>query len=587
MIVKHEKIKVSLLMLIAYIFLLIGVINSYPLHTSTDELGGIVGAAHFAGLDWSGIISNGGYYGFGYYSLFFWIFKITDSPLIIYRVIISITALIKVMIIPISYYILKNYLHVNSGYIYIIAFMMPFLHTSTVGAISNEYILELTLWLVIFLTCKIVENMNNWKLIIYSILLIFTCLYSLFIHTRALTLIIALILVFTIYGIIDRNKKVIFIVNGIIISYFISKKIIELYQNSIYKISGSEIRNGSVVVNLGFNLLDKNTWDVWFHMIVGLIGTESIITGGLLILGIVTVTWYLIYLFKIKRDILGIQGNMILAITVLCIGATIVAFCVSDWFAGMLATWGQEGASKNYAYKGLAYVRYWNIYVPPFIMCIIALLSKVNYKKIINISLLCLVVLYVLYIYAIIPLAKDNMSCASFLFGIGHYKNGFEVSADYYLKCIAISFAFTIIAYVIAQTKYIYYALFPFIILMLFFHINEQTEYNIEVKKQISEKITSSYNEKCKLDKQGIKIGTIYLNDETSGNDANWKIYSVAQFYFNRYTLQTQLPKVLEKNDIIISTNKSDIVESLYENINCYVLDNNEVWYTYINLPNY
>ena len=119
---------------------------------------------------------------------------------------------------------------------------------------------------------------------------------------------------------------------------------------------------------------------------------------------------------------------------------------------------------------------------------------------------------------------------------------------------------------------------------MMVFHLNEQVEYNLTIKEQISSKITASYYKKCELEKQKIELGTIYLNDETRGTDTNWKIYSVAQFYFNRYTLQMELPQEIEENDVIISTNKSQVVEETFNDINCYVLDDNEIWYTYLNI---
>jgi hypothetical protein len=72
-------------MILIYVILSIEVWDSYPMYMSTDELGTIVGAVELAGLDWSNDIKNSGYYGFVYYSLFFFVFKITDDPIIIYR----------------------------------------------------------------------------------------------------------------------------------------------------------------------------------------------------------------------------------------------------------------------------------------------------------------------------------------------------------------------------------------------------------------------------------------------------------------------------------------------------------------------
>ena len=580
-----EKTKLAVLMLMAYFFFLIGVANSYPMHTTTDELGGLAGAAHFAGLDWSGVISQSGYYGFGYYSLFFWLFKVTDSPFVIYRTIIIITAMLRILIIPIAYCILKNHLNIGSGkYLYLVSFMMPFLHTSTVGLISNEYVLELLTWIILLLMCKSVTCSGMRQSILYSILLIAVCFYSLFIHTRALTLVIALIIVYFVYGIINKYKYTIGIILGLSFICILSKRVIELYQQNVYGVTGSAVRNGYVSVSHSFSLFDKNTWDVWFRMLTGMFETENILTGGLFLTGVVVVISCLLYCFRKKRSVLSCQGNMMMGVVVLCMGATIAAFLVSSWFDGMLATWGSEEAAKEYSYKGLTYVRYWNIYVPPFLLCVFAILTKLHSKKVMHISVIVMVVCHIFFMNNLLPLVKLNSSCASFLFGIGHYSESFRVSEEYYLKCIAISLLIALTAYLITQMKAARYAILVFIIYMMLLHFNEQTEYNFYIKQQISSKILASYNVKVKLDKMGIAMGTIYLNDETGGTDGNWKIYSVAQFYFNRYTLQTTLPEELKENDIIISTAQSDHVNALYSNTNCYVLDDNEVWYTKLDL---
>lgn len=581
---RYEKAVILLLMVIAYVFLMIGVWNSYPMHTTTDELGVLVGAAHLAGLDWSGVISNSGYYGFGWYSLFFWLFRLTDSPIIIYRTIIIITAFFRVLIIPIAYNILKNHLGVKQEvYLFMLSFLMPFLHTSTVGIISNEYILEFLIWIILLLICKSVTSVNIKKRILYSTLLVGAVAYSLFIHTRALTMLIAVTMVYFIYGTVYKKKQAISIVVGMPVIYVISQKVISIYQAAIYGEQGGALRNATVSVSR-FDIFDIKTWEIWFHMIVGIVNTESIITGGMFLAGVATLIFYVRSLIKTKRRVLPVEGNMILSIAVLCIGATIAAFLISNWFRGMFLTWGEPMASAQYAYKGLAYVRYWDIYVPPLIMCTFALLPKLTYKKIICTAMLVITVMHVAYIIWLIPLVKYNGNCAGFLYGVGHYNQEFQVTQDYFLKCIAISLIIAFMAFCVSQTKYRQYALVLFIGFTMLSHYNKQTEYNVSIKKRISSKIMASYEEKLLLDTQGIEIGTIYLNDESTGADNNWKIYSVAQFYFNRYTLKIELPTELKKNDVIISVLESHKIETMYQDINCYILDDNEVWYTYLEL---
>ena len=586
---KQEWRNLIFLMVLSYLFFAIGVVNGKPMHTTTDELGALVGAAHFAGLDWSGVIGNSGYYGFGYYALFFWLFKVTDSPFVIYRFIVLFTIIIKILVIPIAYFIMKKYLDIASDkYRYMIAFLMPFLQTSSIGIISNEAILELNIWLIILLMCEAVEHLEKKEnVILVVVLLLLVCMYSLFIHTRALTQIIALAVVFCIWAVVKKNKSVLLIIVGLPVVYFLSKVVITLFQRIIWGASGGGLRNGAVTISSDFSILDADTWSVWFHILVGMMGTEAILTGGLFVLSIVVCCAYIVHLFKTKRTILSVQGNMILSICGMCIGATLAAFLVSGWFSGMLGSWNDPTAFNSYAFKGMVYVRYWNIYVPPLVMVCMALLFKLQYRNIMNMSLGVIGVINLLFISFVLPIIGNNGSCAGFFLGMGYYEDGMKITPAFYLRSILVSFIIVAAMVWLGRSKKPLYCVLPVIILAVFSHCYTQVEYNLSIKEQISSKILASYEEKCRLEKEGKKIGTIYLNDESLGTDGNWKIYSVAQFYFNHYPLQMELPRILEEDDIIISTCKSDNLSILYPEANIYVLDDNEVWYTRMDLIGY
>ena len=223
---KHIKVKIILYMLCAYILCIVEGMCKMPLSVPSDELGAIVGAASLAGKDWSGVIGNSGYYGFGYYALFFWLFKITDSPIIIYRIILMCTAFIRVMIIPISFYIGKKFLMIKSDKILLgITFIFPFISSSRIGEIDNEYILEFLIWLELLLICKKIQYGESKKNISWTLLLVIVSCYCLFIHTRALALVIAVICVLGIYGIIKKKmfSTILFSIT-LIIGYLLSKR---------------------------------------------------------------------------------------------------------------------------------------------------------------------------------------------------------------------------------------------------------------------------------------------------------------------------------------------------------------------------
>ncbi|MBO5479076.1 MAG: hypothetical protein J6A04_05200 [Clostridia bacterium] len=590
MTIKHEKKKLLLIMGIVYLSYIVSIINSLPLHTSTDEVGAIISAAILAGRDWSGVIENSGYYGFGYYSLFFWLFRLTDSPIIIYRVIIVITSFLRVLIIPIAYYISKYYLKIQSEKIlYLSSVIMPFMYSTSVGVISNEYVLELLVWLIILIVCKIIHYQNNkYKRNFYLCALTLIGFYSLFIHTRALALIIAVLITVSVYILCNQNNKnkaiSIILLVGISLSYFISKIIISLYQAHIYGRNSSEIRNAHVEISTQFSINNADTWSVWFHMLLGVIDSEILVTGGLFLICIVTFCLYIFEIYRKKVDEKNIFCNVIFSISVLCMGAVICAFLLSSWFDGMIRLWGREGAGNNYSYKGLTYIRYWNIFMPPFILAAISILHKLNYKKILRITIVIYIILQICFINYILPLIQMNSSAASTFFGLTGYHFRDEVNKSIYYKAIMISFSFFLLIFIIARTKYKWELFILFFVFMFFQQNNKVYLYDNKVKEEMASKVLSSYEKKCDLMEHEMYIDNIYLYNSSQNSDNNWKLNSIAQFYFNGYTLQEKMPERMGAKDIIISDAKNDEIQKRYKNIRCYVLDNNEVWYTYLDL---
>lgn len=592
MTIKHEKKKLLLVMGIVYLSYIVGMIKSLPLHTSTDELGAIIGAATLAGRDWSGVVANSGYYGFGYYSLFFLLFRLTNSPIIIYHVITITTSFFRVLIIPIAYYIAKCYLQIKSERaLYLCSMLMPFLYSTSVGIISNEYVLELMIWIIILLVCKVIQQQDNkFKRTIYLSVLFLVCFYSLFIHTRALVIIIAVLATFFVNCIIDKSRynKVLFlfVLIGIMASYLISKELISSYQAQIYGKKSEEIRNATVVVSTQFSIFNSDTWSVWFHMLLGIINSEVLVTGGLFLICVIA---FCFYILKLKKRIVwkeNVYCNVIFCISVLCMGATICAFLLSSWFEGMLNTWGLEGAGNNYSYKGLTYIRYWNIYMPPFILSSIGVLKCLNYKKILSIAGVIYILIQVCFMNFIIPLIQKNGSAASPFFGLAGYHFGDEVSENLYYKVIIISSLIFLLIFILSHTKYKKGILLLAFFFMFFQQNSKVYLYDNKVKETMASKILTSYREKCELERQGIHIDQIYLYNVSQNSDSNWKLNSIAQFYFNEYTLQEKMPEQMGKNDIIITDGKSEDIQRKYKGIYCYILDENEIWYTYLNSKN-
>lgn len=56
------------------------------------------------------------------------------------------------------------------------------------------------------------------------------------------------------------------------------------------------------------------------------------------------------------------------------------------------------------------------------------------------------------------------------------------------------------------------------------------------------------------------------------------------QFYLYEYKIEVEYPEDVQDDDIIITYQKSDKIENDFPQLQCYQLDDNEVWYTNIEL---
>ena len=94
--------------LIAVIPRMILSLFAYPIRTMSDELGTISNGAFLAGLDWSAVASESGYYGSGL-SLFFAPFiRYIDDPVLLYRVMLLVICLLYGIVALICFYIMRN-----------------------------------------------------------------------------------------------------------------------------------------------------------------------------------------------------------------------------------------------------------------------------------------------------------------------------------------------------------------------------------------------------------------------------------------------------------------------------------------------
>lgn len=585
-IAEHEKKCVVILMIITSLILSFSFFDAYPLHTTTDELGAIVGAASLAGYDWSGVIGRSGYYGFGYYGLFAPLFMWKLSPILIYRTILISTRVLRgCAIYGIAYYLGSHYMKFSSKALLIqISFIctLPFYATKD-GTIANDIVLEIMFWVVILIVCKMTEYIDNVKkCVFYSILYVISSAYSCTLHTRAYVLVIASFM--AIVGVLVYKKKKVILLSALLIPIvFLVSRGIKIYQNQIWSAAESGLNNTTVKLTASLDLLDADSWLIWADMIIGHISVQMLLTGGLFMVAVVMTVRYLYRVFVKREFSESVYINVILAITVLSMGAAMAAFMVSDWFQGMYVAWTTAQRGSHYSYKALCYVRYWNVFAGPFLLLGTYWLQKRDVANCCKSVLGWGAFFLSSFILAVVPIVEKNSQAVVFLYKFLSSADEKNNAAFYYKSIFIFLVVVLVFAIIYHRKKSLAWAMVPMLVFMIIGYNNSNLYYNENVQSLIADMVNASYEQKCLLEEANIEIDRVYAVDNRK-TDANWYIFSVLQFYFYEYTVEEKLPEEMGNYDIIV-TRKPDIaIAEQYPNLQCYVLDDNEVWYTELDL---
>lgn len=402
----------SALFLAAWIPRVILCMQTVPVRTLSDELATMSGAAYFAGLDWSGVISNAGYYGSGFSALFFPLFLLTDNPFVIYKGMLIGASAFQALIAPISFHILSRYFKVERKALLIPASLAcSFMVVTRTTIFYNEHILIFISWVAAWLLCILATTDEKGKKRLYTLLLTALFGYALTIHTRALTYWLALGAVIVFYGWVHRKWLVspLVFAGGGVVFYVLGNKFVDLVQKGIWLAGNQPLRNESVVIHPPTDLLSPDTWQAWFSIIFGQLNTISAVTGGFILLSVI-IAFCVIWKGIVKR-----QGEplytAVLVFFFLCCGATIFAQSFS-WLGGVIGGIQEGYGTKIYGMKAVTYVRYFGPYVGPVFMCGLSVLfsRQEKLKQYLRVTAVLYAVLTLVWCVLILPYIKDSFT---------------------------------------------------------------------------------------------------------------------------------------------------------------------------------
>ena len=557
--------------------------------TPCDEIGMFAVAAKLAGFDWSGVISDSGYYGFGYFVLFAPFFKYIKNPDVVHQIILAMSSLLKIAVIPIVYSIEIQFFNVKDRtFAGLVATALSIANVSLrAGRPYNEFPMHLVIWIDMFLLCKLIRNYEQpKKKMQYSMMFVLCLIYGLLLHKRMVTVIYAVIVTLMVLYLI---KKKIYINCWAIIfggvAWLTTNQIIEKVQNIVWGASGTELGNASVRVSNNISLTNMKMYLLWFNILLGNIATMIIQTGGLFVISIVACIFMVSTYIK-KREISDkdLPRFGIVLCMILCMGATLLALLISNWYGGMTTTFfqGLQG-NTEYTYKGMVYLRYWGLYVTPFIMCGVLWIYENNcWKYVISTAIGWGVCIISLFIKMVLPWIENNPDCLTFIQALAGWKKGDLCNRDSFLLCCMTFFAVFVALVWCVRKRKVKIALIMACVFFVWQQIWSSVYYDIPVTKEIYEVVDASVERLNDMEDELLPERIISLEFDKK-RAASYKQSLSLQFYLKEWKIYTTIPQKLKKGDLIITRENipEDIAKEIFENVTYEIekIDKDEFWY--------
>lgn len=563
--------------------------QTYPLKTFSDETASIASAAALAGYDWSAVVSQAGYYGAGFYWIFAPVFRLTDDPILIYRIILVGCSLIQALIAPISYYILGHYFDMDKKVEKIlISLCCAYLVMTRATILFNEHILILLVWLSVLLLLKLHEHREHkGKKRMYTVLIMAVFSYSMTIHTRMLTFWIAFGLLLIVYGIVERRflvSKSMVIIAGLG-GYCLADKVVAFVQNVFWNTSnGGELRNGSVNVSLGHNFLSLRTWKAWISIFIGQIQTVNLVTGGLAILiliffGVFAVGWW--KRFRENRENPEDMYHLILIFfCVCCTGMTIAAQSLI-WLEGAQQGISHGYNSSDYGLKAYIYLRYFGLYTGPILLSGLVLLKKhcQENKKIVLLAAPVSMFFFVAWMVLIQPFIFENRDTSEFVSGLSLYYATDKVELRHYIIGLLCLLCVAVVIYaMIWKNRYVQVVGILLVYLFAQYYLNGMG-YEVNRQKRNWQARNGIYYAIKEMEQAVDVPEELYCYDGSGKTDH--QRYYVYQFYLNRYKIIPATKDTVGEiptGQVVLSNRKEEEV-LLEKGYTCFVVDSDEYIY--------
>ena len=551
--------------LLAFLPRFIVIFFSMPLRTVTDEMITIAGGAYAAGLDWSAVLSySERYYGSGFTALFFWIFKLTDNPIIIYRVFQTACVLVQAFTALICFDIMHKTMKIQSQkFVCAASVACSYFVVTRAVIVYNEHILILLTWGLAWLLLKLADyNISKKKKFTYSVLLVGLLLYSLTVHTRAYTYWLSVAIVVVLYAWVYRKLLVSLWaiaaagIGAVLVNYFL-----EFFKQGMYLIQEGESLTNTKIYLSGFDyLLSAKSWESWLDIVIGQLNTISIVTGGFIIVGLIIgirLLWDGI--FRRKKFVqLGKQNANLRYYWVICIcfGAAVamtIAAQSMNWLGNVYGEMSGIAPADGYYYKAFTYVRYFGPYCGPIMMVIFAYLfqNRKQSRTYFGYAAALLAALQVYWCGVILPVIYNNRYAVEVFLPFS--LNTFTVQPrlrTYLVGSLVLLMMFVILALCNYKKKFVLMASILSVFL-IYQYVYNAVVFDAYQSQGNYNDCYEAYNFIRELEDQMDLPSEIYVVDGRDIN--NQQIFFEYQFLLNRYKIIPARPEAHTDNAVVIT----------------------------------
>lgn len=383
------------------------VLNSmaYPLRTLSDELATVSSAAYFAGKDWSLVVGNANYYGFGFSILFAPLFHFVDNPFVLYRVMLITESLLQSLTALIAFRLMSRYYGITDKiYLLVSSVACSYMVVTRTMIVYNEHAMIFCSWLIaalLLMLCDAVKTGDKKRKICCSFFIMAVLTYAMTLHTRSVIYWIALAVAAILYLIGERKMLLSWkvLIPLAAAGYLGSRKIIGMIQKLIWaaKDNGA-LKNTKVKVRFSLDFLKPENRGPWSNIVIGQLNTAAVISGGLLIFGLIL---GILFFYRYSRRVFTIKKlNIFSGKSALSDGRRTGAEQETEWnyliillYFGLLIL-GTVGAQSfmwlkqtreamelgpgtwKYGMKATTYMRYMGPYLGPVLMAVLAYVHK-------------------------------------------------------------------------------------------------------------------------------------------------------------------------------------------------------------------